>query len=95
MWIVDYLDDIESDLSVFHRIDDIWSMPGPRFFRLVWRLAAYQGVMQARALAEREKAPAERPFEYGQRSRPGVEWNPGTAESIQADPALRQLFSFG
>lgn len=97
MWVVDYLDDIESDFSVFHRVDDVWSMSGPRFFKLAWRLPAYQGVMQARAVAESERSPVERPFEYGQPSSAagGVQWNPGTAQSIQADPAISQLFSFG
>lgn len=47
-----HIRDIESDLSAFHRIDNIWSMDGPRFFALAYRLPAYKGVM--RALAERE-----------------------------------------
>lgn len=54
-WIPDYLDDIESDLSVFHRIDDWRTLDGPRFFRYVVRLSAYAGVLQARAVAEEEK----------------------------------------
>ena len=97
-WIVDFLDDIESDFSVFHRVDDVWSLPGPRFFRLAWRLAAYQGVMQARAVAEaEEREPAGRSFEYGQHSAAGGgrSWNPGTVASIQSDPALQGIFSFG
>lgn len=44
-----HLGDVESDLSAFHRIDDIWSMNGPRFFRLAERLPAYQGAIRARA----------------------------------------------
>lgn len=42
-------------MSVLHRIDDMWSIPADRFYRLAERLAAYPGVMQARALAEQEK----------------------------------------
>jgi hypothetical protein len=53
--VLDHLEDIESDLSVFHRIDDPWSMPGPRFFRFVMRLPAYAGVMAARVVAQQEK----------------------------------------
>lgn len=44
-----HLDDIESDLSAFHRIDDMWAMEAGRFFRFAYRLPAYQGAMRARA----------------------------------------------
>ncbi len=47
-----HLRDIESDMSAFHRIDNIWAMDGPRFFYLAYRLTAYRGVM--RSLAERQ-----------------------------------------
>ena len=48
-WILKHIQDIESDLSAIHGIDDMWSMDGPRFFRFAWRLPAYQGAMRARA----------------------------------------------
>jgi hypothetical protein len=59
-WIVDHETDVASDLSAFHRIDEPMSIPGARYFDLAARLPAYPGVMQAVALAERErdKAPA-------------------------------------
>lgn len=44
---------MESDLSAFHRIDDWRELAAPRFFRLAVRVAAYTGVMAARAEAER------------------------------------------
>lgn len=47
-----HLGDIESDLSAFHRIDDMWDMEAGRFFRLAYRLPAYQGAMRARAEAQ-------------------------------------------
>lgn len=52
MWLLDHLDDVESDLSAFHRIDDMGEMDSTRFFRFAFRLPAYGGVMQARAMAE-------------------------------------------
>lgn len=55
MWVLDHLDDLESDFSVFHRVEDIYSMPGPRFFKLAYRIFAYEGVMAARIMAEQEK----------------------------------------
>jgi len=41
------LDDLESDFSAIHRIDDMLAMPAPKFFRLALRLPAYRGVMRA------------------------------------------------
>lgn len=55
MWTVDYEADIASDLSAFHRIDDPMTIDGPRYFSLAPRLAAYSGVIQARAAALREE----------------------------------------
>lgn len=49
MWTIDYEADIASDLSAFHRIDDPMAIDGPRYFSLAIRLAAYAGVMAARA----------------------------------------------
>ncbi len=49
MWTTDYEADIASDLSAFHRIDDPMTIDGPRYFSLAIRLAAYSGVLAARA----------------------------------------------
>ncbi len=51
-WINDHLDDIASDLSALHRIDDWRALDGPRFFTLALRLWAYPGMVRALALAE-------------------------------------------
>lgn len=53
--MLDYLDDLESDFSVFHRVDDIYSLDGPRFFRLALRLPAYEGVLRMRFMEEYER----------------------------------------
>lgn len=42
------MDDLDSDFSAIHRVDDYRTLPGPRFFSLAMRLAAYPGVMRAR-----------------------------------------------
>lgn len=39
-------------MSVFHRIDDIESMPGPKFLRFARRMTCYQGVLAARLAEE-------------------------------------------
>lgn len=70
MWILDYLDDIDADFRAFYRFPADTSMPGiadgyfgnftgPRFFRMAERVAAFSGVLAARAASEREKAEAE------------------------------------
>lgn len=41
------LDDVESDLSRFHRIDDMYAMASPRFFRFANRLIYYEGAVRA------------------------------------------------
>lgn len=55
MWTLDYEADIASDLSAFHRIDDPMTIDGPRYFSLAPRLAAYSGVLAARAEALRQE----------------------------------------
>lgn len=53
--MADYLEDLRSDFSVFHRVDDIDNMPSRQFFPLAERLVAYKGVLRARVEAEMEK----------------------------------------
>lgn len=48
-WTLHYLDDLRSDFSVLHRVDEIGEMPGPRFFAYCYRLSAYQGAIAAEA----------------------------------------------
>lgn len=55
IWVLEYLDDIESDMSAIHRVDDIEDLSGPKFYRFAVRLTAYTGVMQARVEALREE----------------------------------------
>lgn len=54
MWIVEEEAeaDVASDLSAFHRIDNVDEVDGPRYFSLAQRLTAYSGV-RAAVLAER------------------------------------------
>lgn len=96
--MLDHLDDIASDMSVFHRIDDVMALDGPAFFKLAWRLPAYTGVMQARALAETEtgtvqQQSTQQPFTYGAPARQGI--NPGTKTALLTEPAFAGIFSFG
>jgi hypothetical protein len=55
-----HLEDVRSDLSAIHRIDEIEAMPAPRFYSLVYRLSAYPGVIQARVRAQSARKSAQR-----------------------------------
>lgn len=57
LWVLDCLEDIRSDLSVFHRVDDMDGMPAHRFWSFVMRLPHYGGALAALALAEVAQQP--------------------------------------
>lgn len=46
--MTEYVADIESDLSVFHRVDEVDRLTIARYLALAPRLAAYQGALRAR-----------------------------------------------
>lgn len=95
VWVLDHLDDIASDLSVFHRIDAPSTLAGPEYFKLAMRLYCYAGVMQQRVIAEQQQEEA-RPSVAGQSSRAyGSEVNPGTQATLMAAPEFAGVFSFG
>lgn len=54
MWLK-YMEDIKSDFSVFHRVDDIEEMSADEFFPRVRRLVAYKGALRMTAEEEAEK----------------------------------------
>jgi hypothetical protein len=104
--MVDCWDDIESDMSVLHRIDDMWSLPAARFFKLAWRLSAYPGVLHSRsvqAAPAAEEAQERSPAARAQPQQPPLERMPRpepprgvvTAATLPADPLMRRIFSFG
>lgn len=77
LWTVDHLEDVESDMSVFHRVNDIYTMQGPRFFDYVLRLGAYMGVVQARIAKEKED-------DKGPDYTPGTTSQPSTVDESTA-----------
>jgi hypothetical protein len=56
-WVTEYVQDIESDLSVFHRVDDVDQLTIPRYLMLAPRLSAYDGALRAKL----RNQPAQRP----------------------------------
>lgn len=81
-----YEADIESDLSAIHRIDDMYSQPADRIFRLARRLAHYPGCVRS-ALANTRK-PEEAPGRLGD----GIDWVPADREAIRGS-ALADILS--
>lgn len=60
-WILDHADDLDADFLAIYGINlEEQEIGGPRYFALAHRLTAYQGVMAARAEAEREPAEGHR-----------------------------------
>jgi hypothetical protein len=80
------LDDVESDMSVFHRIDDISKLPANKFFRLAERLPYYTGAVQAtmRIMAETVQPEPEAPKVIDAVS----------AASLPTVPGMPALFEF-
>jgi hypothetical protein len=91
--VIDHLDDLESDFSAIHRVDDIYDLDGPQFFKKAWRMSAYQGVMRMRLEAEAEQnSPTRQPPSAAQapaqvasgRAGPGIPPMPAGATVVDA-----------
>lgn len=53
--MLDYLPDVESDFSVFHRVDNIYTLSAARFTEWAVRLSMYEGAIAGRAAHERRQ----------------------------------------
>ena len=79
-------DDIESDLSAFHRVDDWRALDGPRFFRYAVRLSAYSGVMAARVYErQREESPGGAAAQGAAPRSAGASSDPNLINKLAAD----------
>lgn len=85
MWVVDHLDDLESDFSAIHHVPDMLALPGPKFFRMAHRMVAYRGVMRARVEAQQDN---EGGTSAPNRSRSDVEYVPATRDAIESHPLM-------
>lgn len=99
-----YREDVESDLSVFHRVDSLDEIDAPRFFAFAERLPAYRGAVLARyriqqaeadtatpAAAPAATSPAQPPVAAGQ----DVEVVGNTRGELALHPVLGNLISIG
>lgn len=85
-----------SDLSAFHRVDDLDDLTGPAFFKLAYRLPHYRGVMRSIAsAAASEDEGGQQPVALQSRAAPAPAAVPvATKASVAADPLMSQWISF-
>lgn len=76
------VEDIESDLSRFHRIDSLDEIPAHRFFQLVTRLSAYGGVLTARFTAAGPGVPVANREPVAALSMPARDISPENADAL-------------
>lgn len=86
-----YLTDVESDMSVFHRIDDVRAMPARLFIDRALRLTAYKGVMRALAEAEQDEDTGA-PDAHAGRDGSGVRHVESSAVNLVTDPGFGGAF---
>jgi hypothetical protein len=89
--VIFHLADLEADFRAFYRLtpEDILGLTGPHFLALAYRVSAYQGVMQARFMAEQnESSPSTRSTKQDAE----VESTPA---ALQQDPVLADLIDYG
>lgn len=86
MWVLVYLDEVESDLSVFHRIDDIRAVPSSRFYRLAEQLPHYDGAV--RHVLTAAVAEAQQPQQQRGPLRAVPDISPSTLQAISDHPGF-------
>lgn len=91
--MLDHLDDLESDFLVFYKIDNMYELQAEKFFRLAYRVSAYEGVMKMRVQQLANRAPAPTQLHPAQKTgrppRPHEMNGEGTPIS---DPSIAQYF---
>lgn len=98
-WARQNLEDIESDLSVFHRVVDADLLPADRFISLAQRLPAYKGVLRMRlemesyaAEKQRDAATPRSHASGGSMERTGIREVKATSAQLATDPGLGGMF---
>lgn len=92
-WYFTHLDDVLSDMSVFHRVDDIDAVDVSVFLPRMARLAIYDGAVRF-ALARRPAASAPRPA-VSVTASPAEPAKPVTPHSAAQLKAMNQSREYG
>lgn len=90
--MLEHLEDLRSDFSAIHRVDDMYALDGPTFMQLAYRMPMYPGVMQARLrLQDMERQhQATRPVHPGQASTVAAgELTPAEVEALRNQARIR------
>jgi hypothetical protein len=85
--VTSYLDDIASDLSAFHRIDDASELEARVFFTLAMRLPAYSGALAAVAARQAQERGGGARGARGTRSAPRYERSSPAANNARTADA--------
>lgn len=80
-------DDIESDLSAIHRIDDTFGQPAQRMLRLAYRVGHYPGIIRNLMLNQPGNTRSQTPAS----PREDIRWTPSTPEAIARSPLSRYI----
>jgi hypothetical protein len=84
--VLSHLEDLESDFSVFHRVDDMYAVPTRRFLAWAGRLVNYDGALRAAARSDEPEA--------GARRSSATMPVPATRLAYDSHPELRGLGTF-
>jgi hypothetical protein len=87
------LDDLASDLSAWHRVDDMTVLPARSFLGLVHRLHHYQGAWRAAVVAAQEEVQEEAPVRH--REMYPVPDAPPVTATHEALPAIARSAALG
>jgi hypothetical protein len=93
MFLRDHLDDVASDMSVFHRVDDILDLPAVDLWKLAWRLGAYQGRM-AVIVQELQEQQESGPVRSAPQSGGRQQTVQGTAAALRSHPEFNGAGQF-
>lgn len=86
-WMLDHRNDLDSDFSRFHRVDDFLALPAPRMFALAQRLPAYGGVLSITLARYAEPSPAA--------PTPAGDEVPSDPHTLATHPGLSGLIEIG
>ncbi|WP_328448989.1 hypothetical protein [Amycolatopsis sp. NBC_00438] len=94
-WFFEHLDDVLSDMSVFHRVDELDQLPAAVFLPRMVRLALYDGAVR-HAMRRAAEQPAAAPQTPAQSVRPAaVPAAPVRAHTADELKALNRTREYG
>lgn len=87
MWFIVHIDDVRSDFSVYHRVDEIEHLPADRFLAYLHRLPVYGGAVAF--LVHQEQQEPQRPAQPQETASPSQTRD--VVELMRTDPLYMGL----